>query len=142
VHPNATRSSFEHPYWGELPIPGSLAAAVHADHPCEDNHCDIRQALDEGYPRIAAALLSSATDELPYLDAYADSLPDGHDDLAAFDKHAPYDLPEWDEWAAWHKANTVECPGCGAYCDRPGYAGTTCANCLGVLPVDEEGGDA
>ena len=112
-----------------------LHDAVFADHPCEyDNHCDIGEALKEGYVYVAAHSLMGATDELPHVYRVIDAhrfnrtLPDdfGTD---------MYDNADWEGWKAHFDKEARECPGCGAWCFAE--PGDNCSNCLAILGYRE-----
>ena len=107
-----------------------IAVAVADDHYCTENFCDIHAALDAGFPRIAAGLLSGAT-ECAHVDAvvcahmFNGTLPPEQDP-----RRDMYSLPEWEEWALWFKNNARRCRSCDGY----GFeveVGWSCGNCGG-----------
>jgi len=109
----------------EVEYHSAIARAVELDHDCDDNACDIAGALRAGFPIAAAHLLQVAT-ECPHLEAF----------LA---EHGEWPVKggwpvEFDEWAAWFKANTVKCESCGAYNFTDESTPYTCANCAHDLP--------
>jgi hypothetical protein len=96
-----------------------IATAVELEHPCNDNHCDIRMAVENGFPYSAAYLLGGAT-ECPLLEAVC-----GHYE---FNLYGTFDaIPDWDSWVEFFRSNTKECPACGSYCELDAYS---CDNCL------------
>lgn len=121
----------KHPYYGLVAMSETgdqyrdLAIAVHSDHPCEDNTCDIREALEAGFPRIAALLLTSATeaDTVRFLLCWY---------------RVPWDmyrLPEWNDWKEHFDTYGRQCPACGAFSFASDhYEPETCGNCLASLP--------
>jgi hypothetical protein len=112
--------------------------AVVDDHAGEqgcDNTCDITAALRAGLPRVAAYLLSGAT-EAPAVEAVAAHCGE---DWAGFG-HRDADDPDWLRWCQWFEANTVRCPRCESYVFTDAWPQYTCGNCgadltdLGVEP--------
>jgi hypothetical protein len=101
-----------------------IAEAVEHEHYCNDNHCDIRHALEAGYPYSAAYLLSGAT-ETPLLDAVCHAY--GFDPASTYDK-----IPDWEDWTEYFRAESRPCP-CGSYII--GDNEYTCDNCGSVLPA-------
>jgi hypothetical protein len=108
-----------------------IARAVELEHPCTDTACDIRAALDNGYPYSAAYLLAGAT-ETPLLDAVCHA--------HGFNPSATYDeIPDWLEWETWFRANSLEC-GCGSFSFRDEWSGypSHCGNCGNEFPSADE----
>lgn len=110
-----------------------IARAVDADHHCDDSSCDIREALESGYPYCAAHSLMSATDELPHVyktieaHVFNQTLPAGFGtDL--------YDNTDWPGWKEHFDANAVECESCGSY----NFDSETCGSCLAELTGSDE----
>ena len=105
--------------------------AVVKDHAAEngcDSTCDITAALRAGYPRVAAYLLTSAT-EAPTVELVARS---AGEDFGNFG-HSTASDPDWLAWCEWFATNTVGCSSCDAvnFSDRgPVY---TCGSCSQVL---------
>ena len=87
-------------------------AEVEEAHPCEDYHCDIRAALDNGFGRVAAFLLYGALDE-----AYAVPTMD-------------FDSDEWQDWLDYVRTYGHRCHECGTinYGDNV-WEPQTCGNC-------------
>lgn len=121
---------------------GDVARAVELDHPCsDDNTCDIAAALGNGWPFVAAFLLSGATDT-PVLDAVLrahawNGTATGGFRAEEFNAHSgPGTAPEgWNEWCRWHRENTAECE-CGSFVFLPA---DYCGNCLKAIPTNEGG---
>jgi hypothetical protein len=110
-----------------MPTMDDLATAVETDHPCSDSGCDIRAALDAGFPDVAARLLTGATDELPALDAWFDAGGTLPPDL--------YKCENWEAWYAYHKANGRKCEACESfnYPDAGSNVPGRCSNCGATL---------
>lgn len=106
-----------------------IAAAVTAEHPCNDNACDIREANENDFPFTAAWLLVSAT-ECPLLGAVLDAY-----ELDA--RELPRDFEEWKQHFDRYGR---ECASCGAFTFAGDYfEPENCGNCLAELPsVDRE----
>lgn len=119
--------------------PGSdVAYAVEADHPCEDlTACDIAAALHNGFPLVAAGLLSGATEC-----AHIDAVCFAHHFNKTL-KHDPrtdiYSLDEWNGWEVYFADHARMCESCGA-ANFDTYPGDRCGNCLVKLlyRVDDE----
>jgi hypothetical protein len=130
-------------YWGDIlgttitrNFRRDLAHAVEAEHNCDDNHCDIGEALKQGYVYVAAHSLLSATDELHELYAVLDAHAFNHTLPAGFGTHL-YDNEDWEGWKEHFDANAVECPGCGAYCFLSD-GDNSCDNCLTTIREETE----
>lgn len=108
----------------------AVMEAVALEHPCSDSSCDIATALDEGFPFTAAYLLLGAT-ETPLLDAVLSALKLSLTDSA--------DVPDWNEWIEFHRANGRECVACGSF--EYDADADTCGNCLALLVLDPIGDD-
>jgi hypothetical protein len=107
-----------------------LAAALEADHPCDDDTaCDIGAAVRAGYEEAAAHLLMGAT-ECPTVEALLDKL----------DIYGGFPWPRgWEEWCEWHSENGRQCPECDAFNFahddiEPDY----CGNCRAEFPQQED----
>lgn len=114
-----------------------IAEAVEMEHPCDDiAGCDIARALHEGFPFVAAFLLSSAT-ETPVLELVVRAHEFNGTAIEARepfnDRDTSNSAPEgWKEWGEFFAENTTQCPGCNAY-SFPEADGV-CPNCRGPLP--------
>jgi hypothetical protein len=105
-----------------------IARAVELEHSCEDSHCDIRAALEAGYPFSAAHLLEGAT-ETPLLDAVA----------AAHGIDLTETPQDWNEWHAYFTENARPCQSCGSFV----FDSDTCDNCGGsIAPRPDNESDA
>lgn len=118
----------KHDYHGEFAVTGEeyedLYRAVRTEHFCEDSSCDIREANENGYPRIAALLLTGATEAYPvgYLLRFYRTPGD------------MYSLPEWNSWAEHFDTYAIPCEACGAYTFSDDYwTPEQCGNCLATL---------
>lgn len=111
-----------------------LTTALNHEHgDCEDESCDIREALEQDYVLVAASLLSGAT-EVPVLDAVrhayedADAIPEGegYADMAA--------TPDWEGWTNHFDEFARKCESCGSFTwAHSNYEPTQCANCRAEL---------
>lgn len=111
-----------------------ISEALEEEHgDCADNSCDIREAMQNGFPLSAAHLLVGAT-EAPVVDAVwrayhlAGAIPEGEAFIVNFPES------EWDAWKAHHDSWGRKCHSCGSYT----YAGAdyepeVCANCHASL---------
>jgi len=145
IKSNAGRAG-QRSYWGDIlgttitrNFRHDIESAVESEHSCDDTACDIGAALREGYSYFAAHMLMSATDELPTLYAVLDAHRFNGTIPADFGTHL-YDNADWEGWKAYFDANSVECPGCGAFC-FPGDYDDTCSNCLTALPSRSDDDD-
>lgn len=123
-----------------------VAEAVEREHDCDDSACDIRAALEQGFPFVAAFLLSGAT-ETPLLDSVVAAHRfngTARDDFRAEPFNArsgPNTAPRgWAEWCAWEAENARPCPSCNArnYGRDSDYGGgeMSCGSCgKGPLPL-------
>jgi hypothetical protein len=110
-----------------------VTTALNHEHgDCEDASCDIREALEQDFPLIAASLLTGAT-ETPVLDAVrhayedADAIPEGegYGDMSA--------TPEWEGWTNHFDEFARKCEACGSYTFANRYdEPEQCANCLAM----------
>lgn len=104
-----------------------VAEAVEKEHSCDSNTCDIGYALHNGFPYVAAAMLSSAT-EAPLVDLVCQ--------FHGIPIHGDYrKLEGWDDWYQWFKENARECS-CGSYVLDTDS--THCDNCGKEIPMQEE----
>lgn len=118
-----------------------IGEAVEADHGCDSSACDICAALAQGFPFVAAHLLSGAT-ECPAIDAmvaahrFNGTATDGFRCEPFNAQSGPNTAPRgWSEWCEWFGENARECPACGAF-DFGEDAEARCGNCgKGPLPL-------
>lgn len=111
-----------------------VSEALEEEHgQCEDASCDIREAMQNGFPLSAAHLLVGAT-ECPVIDAVwraydrANAIPPGE----GFTEGFP--ASEWDAWKAHHEQWGRKCPACGSYTyARDSWEPEECANCHASL---------
>ena len=106
-----------------------IAAAVALEHPCSDDACDIRCALEDAETPFSAAYLLVGATETPLLDAV----------LAHYGIDGRGTPRDWGDWVAHHSRWGVECPSCGAYTyGDEFYTPETCGNCLARIPTVED----
>ena len=114
---------------------GDLEDAIREEHSCDSSACDICQALDAGFPTVAAQLLGSAT-ETPLLVA-VDLAHRFNGTAGSFDSEA-----EWNRWLDyWAEAQSEgrlwRCQRCGAF----NWDSDTCGDCLSHRGVGYKGGE-
>ena len=120
------------------PFADALADALDYDHgACSENTCDIREAREGGFERIAAHLLQGAT-ECETVDAvvafYVDNRGESWPDM--------YHDPQWEGWAEHFDRWGRQCEACGAFAfAEPYWEPETCGNCRADLPTRGEGGE-
>jgi hypothetical protein len=111
-----------------------ISEALEEEHgQCEGASCDIREAMQNGFPLSAAHLLIGAT-ECPVIDAVwraydrADAIPEGE----GFTEGFP--ASEWDGWKAHHEQWGRKCQACGSYTfAETNHEPEVCANCHASL---------
>lgn len=98
----------------------ALADALENEHPCHDNSCDIRAAMEHGFYLWAGHLLTGAT-ECPETEAAFLAINPSREELDKECEELLESVPH------------LKCKSCNAICwdAEPGQA---CGNCLAPLP--------
>lgn len=118
-----------------------IGEAVEADHTCDSSACDICAALEQGFPFVAAFLLSGAT-ECPAIDAMVSAHRFNGTATDGF-RCEPFNAQSgqgtaprgWREWCEWFGENARQCQACNGF-DFEQEAEARCGNCLkGPMPL-------
>lgn len=117
----------------------ALAAAIGLDHSCEDSSCDIAAAVEQGFYRVAADLLMSATECETVANVVDYYVRHRGEDWNRYGAVGPDADAERDAWHAWHVRHGYRCESCNGYTyGDDDWTPDRCGNCGADMWEDVE----